>query len=199
MNKIGITGGVGAGKSTVLRLLKDMCNCEIIMADDVAKELMKKGNVLSEKAYELFGEKAYDDNNILNRNYIAEVVYNNPVIMKKWENIVHPATNKQIMYLIEKSQNENKDFVFIESALLIENGYNKICDEIWYVYADESTRRIRLKLDREYTDEKITKIYSGQMSDMDFRKNCNFIIDTSNSIEITKKQLEFKLEEYKVL
>lgn len=199
MKIIGITGGVGAGKSTVLGFLKELCNCEIIMADDVAKELMKKGNVLTLKAYELFGGKAYDENGILNRNHIAEIVYNNPSIMKEWENAVHPATNKKIFSMIEQAENDSKDFVFIEAALLIENNYEKICDEIWYVYADENIRRKRLKNERLYSDEKIDKIYKGQMSDAEFRKHCCFVIDTGGSIDATRKQLENKLEEYKFI
>ena len=59
MKIIGITGGVGAGKSTVLNFLKEMCDCEIAMADDVAKALMQKGGILTDTAYELFGENAY--------------------------------------------------------------------------------------------------------------------------------------------
>lgn len=199
MKKIGITGGVGAGKSTVLFLLKKLCNCEIIMADDVAKELMQKGNILSSKAYELFGEKAYDEYGNLNRNYIAEIIYNNPSVMKEWESAVHPATNSKILSLIEQAADNLRDFVFIEAALLIENNYDKICDEIWYVYADENLRRERLKRERLYTDAKIDSIFNGQMSDAEFRKHSSFIIDTGVSMEVTAVQLENKLEEYRLL
>lgn len=199
MKKIGITGGVGAGKSTVLFLLKKLCNCEIIMADDVAKELMQKGNILASKAYELFGKNAYDEQGLLNRNYIAEIIYNNPSVMKEWESAVHPATNSKILALIEQAAENSRDFVFIEAALLIENNYDKICDEIWYVYADENIRRERLKRERLYTDSKIDSIFNGQMSDAEFRKHSSFVIDTGGSMEATSMQLENKLEEYRLL
>lgn len=199
MKKIGITGGVGAGKSTVLSLLKKLCNCEIIMADNVAKELMQKGNILSSKAYELFGENAYDEQGLLNRNYIAEIIYNNPSVMKEWENAVHPATNSKILALIEQAADSSRDFVFIEAALLIENNYDKICDEIWYVYADENIRRERLKRERLYSDTKINSIFNGQISDAEFRKHSSFVIDTGGSMEATSMQLENKLEEYRLL
>lgn len=196
MKIIGITGGVGAGKSTVLNTLKQLANCDIVMADDVAKELMKKGNILTDKAIELFGEKAYDDKGNLNRNHIANIIFYEPEIMKMWEAAVHPATNHRIFELINNAKKNDKDFIFIEAALLIENGYDKICDEIWYVYADETTRRERLKRERLYSNDKIDKIIKGQMSDVEFRQRCKFIIDTSGSISETKKQLENKLEEY---
>ena len=199
MKIIGITGGVGAGKSTVLYLLKKLCNCEIIMADDVAKELMQKGNILSSKAYELFGEKAYDEQGQLNRNHIAGIIFNNPSVMKEWENAVHPATNSKIFSLIKQAADNSRDFIFIEAALLIENNYDRICDEIWYVYADENIRRERLKRERLYTDAKIDSIFNGQMSDAEFRKHCSFIIDTGGSMEATSMQLENKLEEYRLL
>ena len=71
MKVIGVTGGVGAGKSTVLHMLKELCRCEIIMADDVAKELMNYGQSLCDTALRLFGTKAYDENKELDRAYIA--------------------------------------------------------------------------------------------------------------------------------
>ena len=68
MKIIGITGGVGAGKSCVLAALKKMCNCDIVMADDVARRIMEKGGILTAKAYELFGENAYNEDGTLNKN-----------------------------------------------------------------------------------------------------------------------------------
>lgn len=195
MRIIGITGGVGAGKSTVLHTLYELTNCEIVMADDVAKDLMKYGEALTETAIALFGKDAYVDG-VINREHLSKMIYNNPELRKEWENAVHPATNSKIKQLIEQAMNDKKDFIFIEAALLIENHYEEICDEIWYVYADENIRRKRLKDDRQYSDDKIDKIYLGQMKDEEFRKYCNFVIDTSGSFENTRKQLENKLEEY---
>ena len=126
MKIIGITGGVGAGKSCVLAALKKMCNCDIVMADDVARQIMEKGGILTAKAYELFGENAYNEDGTLNKELLSGVIYNNPSVKKQWELAVHPATNAKIKELILEADAKGRDYIFIEAALLIENNYDKI-------------------------------------------------------------------------
>ena len=193
MKIIGVTGGVGAGKSTVLGLLQSICNCEIIMADDVAKSIMVKGGPLSKDAVRIFGDNAFLPDGSINRTVLAEKIFNNSGIRKEWENLVHPATNRRILELLDKAKSDGKEYAFVEAALLIENKYEEICDEIWYVYANEDVRRERLKSDRGYSDEKISGIYDSQMSDTEFRKHCDYVIDTGVSITHTKEQLINKM------
>ena len=199
MKIIGITGGVGAGKSTVLNFLKEMCDCEIVMADDVAKDLMKKGGVLTETAYLLFGDNAYLDNGNINAALVAGIIFSDAAIRKKWENAVHPAVREDILNRISYADRDGKKYFFLEAALLIENNYQEICSEIWYVYADEDLRRIRLRETRNYTDDKIAGIFKAQMKDAEYREYASFVIDTGINLENTRKQLENKLEEYETL
>lgn len=200
MKIIGITGGVGSGKSTVLNILKSLCNCEIIMADDVAKELMKKGGPITKDAVRLFGENAYKEDNSLNTPFMADKMYRNEALRKEWSSIVHPAVNRHIFELIEKYRNTvGLDFVFIEAALLIENNYDKICDEIWYVYADENERMKRLIDNRGYSEDKVKSIFAAQMSDDMYKSHCGFIIDNSKGVENTRHILQNKLEEYSAI
>ena len=200
MKVIGITGGVGAGKSTVLHMLKELCRCEIIMADDVAKELMNYGQSLCDMAIRLFGTKAYDENKELDMAYIASKIYADESLRMQWTDVVHPAVNKHILDKISKAGISGKyDFVFIEAALLIENGYDNICDELWYVYASEDVRRDRLKKSRGYSDARITGIFDSQMKEEEFRKYCDFIIDTGISMENTYNTVKNKLEEYHIV
>lgn len=200
MKVIGVTGGVGAGKSTVLHMLKELCRCEIIMADDVAKELMNYGQSLCDTAIRLFGTKAYDENNELDRAYIASKIYADEALRTQWTDAVHPAVNRHIHDKISEAGISGKyDFVFIEAALLIENGYDSICDELWYVYASEDVRRDRLKKSRGYSDARITGIFDSQMKEEEFRKHCDFIIDTGISMENTYNTVKNKLEEYHIV
>ena len=200
MKVIGVTGGVGAGKSTVLHMLKELCRCEIIMADDVAKELMNYGQSLCDTAIRLFGTKAYDENNELDRAYIASKIYADEALRTQWTDVVHPAVNRHIHDKISEAGISGKyDFVFIEAALLIENGYDSICDELWYVYASEDVRRDRLKKSRGYSDARITGIFDSQMKEEEFRKHCDFIIDTGISMENTYNTVKNKLEEYHIV
>lgn len=200
MKVIGVTGGVGAGKSTVLHMLKELCRCEIIMADDVAKELMNYGQSLCDTAIRLFGTKAYDENKELDRAYIASKIYADEALRTQWTDVVHPAVNRHIHDKISEAGISGKyDFVFIEAALLIENGYDSICDELWYVYASEDVRRDRLKKSRGYSDARISGIFDSQMKEEEFRKHCDFIIDTGISMENTYNTVKNKLEEYHIV
>lgn len=199
MKIIGITGGVGAGKSTVLNFLKEMCNCETVMADDVAKSLMKKGSVLTDTAYSLFGRDAYLENGNINAAHVVQIIFSDSAIRKQWEEAVHPAVKNKILNLIKKAGEEGKEFFFLEAALLIEDNYEEICEEIWYVYADEDVRRIRLKETRDYSDEKTDSILNAQLKDSEYRQHSAYIIDTGISLAYTRAQLENKLAEYRTL
>ena len=87
----------------------------------------------------------------------------------------------------------------MESALLLGSGLESHCDELWYVYASEDVRRDRLKKSRGYSDARITGIFDSQMKDEEFRKYCDFIIDTGISMENTYNTVKNKLEEYHIL
>ena len=88
----------------------------------------------------------------------------------------------------------NVDFFFIEAALLIEDGYRTICDELWYVYAPKEVRAGRLKTSRGYTDEKIDDIMSSQNDDETFRKFCDHVIENSGDMEKTGEQIKVLLD-----
>ena len=83
----------------------------------------------------------------------------------------------------------------IEAALVIENGYSKIVDEMWYIHTDEKTRRDRLKASRGYSDEKIDSIMREQLSEEEFHKNCSTVIDNSKTLESAYGQIDRKLGE----
>ena len=78
----------------------------------------------------------------------------------------------------------------MEAALLLEDGYNQICNELWYIYTDEKIRRLRLKESREYSDTKIDAIMSSQLSEELFRKECQIVIDNSGDFEDTCYQID---------
>lgn len=194
MYVFGITGGVGAGKSTVLKLIADNFNAEVIQADEVGRKLMQP----KEKAYcmivDLFGEDILTgkgDTAMIDRGRLASIVFadsNKRIVLNS---IVHPLVKKFITEEIGRISCEGKrEYVFIEAALLIEDHYDAICDELWYIYADEQTRRRRLKISRGYSDDKIDSIIGSQLSDMEFRKHCQRVIDNSGDEENTLKQLK---------
>ena len=100
------------------------------------------------------------------------------------------------IYLAEARAKGDVELFFVEAALLIENGFGEVVDEMWYIYAREEVRRKRLSVSRGYTPEKIDRIMSSQLSENEFRKHCDFVIDNSDSLENSYRQIRQKLEAY---
>lgn len=193
MKVIGITGGVGAGKSEVLKLIRDMCRCIIVTADELARSLEVKGEVCFEPLVALLGDEVLGEDGEIDAKKMAAMIFAEGAqdLLAKVNAIVHPAVKDRILSMIDDAKSSQKfDLFFIEAALLIEDGYDRIVDELWYVYADENVRRNRLKKSRNYSDEKITEIMDSQSGDDVFRRYCKIVIDNSGSISDTKKQLE---------
>lgn len=173
---IGITGGIGAGKSKVLELLRDRYDFNIYEADKVAMELQQPGqDCYSEMVLE-FGDGILDQDKNINREELRKIVMSDGLKLEKINSIVHPAVKKYFLDIIEK---DNYPLIFIESAILLQDGYDKICDEIWYVYADRITRRNRIMQDRGYSLEKANSFMDNQPDDSFYREHSDRVIDNS--------------------
>jgi dephospho-CoA kinase len=191
MRVIGITGGVGAGKSTVLALLEKNFNAYILMADDIAKQTYEPGQDGYGQIVEMFGEDILSDDKTIDRAKLADIVFENNNKRIVLNSIVHPLVKKKVIEEIAKKRAEEKyDYIFLEAALLIEDHYDVICDEIWYIDVPEEMRRERLRTSRGYSDEKIDGIFKSQLDREAFEKYCSHTIDNSKDINFTLRQLE---------
>ena len=198
-NIIGVTGGVGAGKSTVLKYIGDNYNCKVVFSDDVANEIKMKGYPAYDELVRILGKTILGDDGEIDRGKMAAAIFNDAKKLEKVNKILHPAVNTFIINIIDEEKLKNRlDFVFVEAALLIENGYKDIVDELWYVYADEATRRKRLKDSRGYSDEKIDGILEQQLNDETYRLNSDFVIDNSKDLDSAGEQINKKLGEWRV-
>ncbi len=197
-NIIGITGGIGAGKTTVLEYIKKNYNCKVVYSDDVANEIKMKGYPAYDELVNLLGKEILGEDGEIDRAKMAKAIFGDEKKLRAVNNILHPAVNTYIINIIDEERLRNRlDFVFVEAALLIENGYEDIVDELWYVYASEDVRRQRLKDSRGYSDEKVTDIFKKQLSDDDFREHCDFVLDNSGDLDtvadiIGKKLLDWR-------
>lgn len=191
MKTIGITGGVGSGKSTVLNILKEICSCDIIQADEVARQLMSKGAKAYVEVLDFFGEEILASDREIDRKLLADIIFKSPNKRMVLNSIVHPLVKKEIINKINLHKiNNDVDYTFVEAALLLEDHYEIFMDEVWYIYANEDARRIRLKNSRGYTDEKISDMIKSQLSEEKFRELTDHLIDNSYSEEETRLQLE---------
>jgi dephospho-CoA kinase len=191
MKVIGITGGVGAGKSLVLSLLKEMTNCDIIMADDVAKSMYQKGFKAYDELVEFFGETILnEDHSKIDLEKLSKLIYKEPNKRMLVNSIVHPLTKELIIERITKHKiAEDVDYCFVEAALLLEDHYDNFCDEVWYIHASKETRRERLKSTRGYSDEKIDAIFNAQLSEEEFKSKSQHVINNEESIDLVKGKL----------
>ena len=208
MITIGVTGGVGAGKSEILRYLENRYNCRVLLSDDAAKELELKGRALYEPLVRLLSgsgpekEQAMSDlpseeresegmpheallleNGEINKAEMARRIFADEKLLQKVNELVHPAVNRYILDEIERERRSGaREFFVLESALLVENGYDRIVDSMWYIYCDREVRRERLRASRGYSDEKITRIMGNQVSEEEYRRACDIVIDNTGDL-----------------
>ncbi|WP_251390753.1 dephospho-CoA kinase [Mediterraneibacter agrestimuris] len=189
MKVLGITGGVGSGKSCVLEYLKTEYGAVICQLDEVAKALQKKGQSCYSRIVEAFGQVILTDDGELDRGKLSQIVFRDASRLKLLNTIVHPAVKQQVQRYISEEKAKRTSLYVIEAALLPTAGYEDICDEMWYIFAAEDVRRERLRAFRGYTDEKITDMIQSQPAEEIFRLACTAVIDNSGGFEETKKQI----------
>lgn len=197
MKIIGITGGVGSGKSELLSYIKEKYPCEILRADDLAKELQEPGEACFAPLVELLGEDILDGDGKIIKTAMADKIFGNAELLAKVNGLIHPAVIAETLRLIELARKNKKNLLFfVEAALLIENGFDKICDEMWYIYAPEEVRRERLMRTRGYRGEKVAAIMRKQLSEAEFRRNCQVVIDNGGPLAASIRQIDRVLEAY---
>ena len=191
MITIGVTGGVGSGKSEILGYLEKEYNGRILMSDNAAKDLERPGGVLYGPLIDLLERYArgkecsplLDTNGEIVKAEMARRIFGDPDLLRKVNELVHPAVNRYILDEIAGERESGEfEFFILESALLVENGYDRIMDSRWYIYCSEEERFKRLKVSRGYSDEKIRSIIARQVSDAQFREFCDVVIDNTGEL-----------------
>ena len=196
MKTIGITGGVGAGKSLVLDYIKKHYRAKVYLADEIANTLKLPGNLCYRDIVSLLGEEVLCEDKTIDKNKMAEKIFSQKDLLEKVNAIIHPAVKQFVLSEIEQERKKGEiDFFVLEAALLIEDHYDQILDELWYVYANPDVRANRLKESRNYSEEKIAGIMSSQLSEEEFRKHCKVMINNDSDLEYLYFQIDSHLEE----
>ena len=189
---VGITGGVGAGKSEILNYLGRHHGTRVMLADEIAHELMEPGTECFEKLAELFrNEDIFQKDGHFDRKKLASVIFADEKKRNLLNGIVHPAVKE---YVCEQVQAEReggvRKLLVLEAALLIEEHYDEICDELWYIYTREEIREARLMESRGYSREKVQQIFSSQLKEAEYRKHCSVVIDNNEGLEEMQRQID---------
>lgn len=194
MKVIGITGGVGAGKSEILKYFKEARGAVVMEADKVGHLLMEPGGACYYNIVEKFGSSILNGDQTINRGKLGKIVFADPALLESLNKIIHPAVKAKIVSEITKERAYHRTELFvIEAALLLEDHYDAICDELWYIDTDEATRRVRLKESRGYSEEKIDSIMANQKSPEEFKRACQVVICNSRSLADTYAQIDRQL------
>ncbi|MBR1471513.1 MAG: dephospho-CoA kinase [Lachnospiraceae bacterium] len=190
MRSIGITGGVGAGKSTVLSYLEKEYHAYLVVADELAKELEQPGHACYDELVKAFGTEILTAEGLLDKKAFAALIFSDESALQRANGIIHPAVKADILRQMQEQNDAGTEIFVVEAALLIEENYDKILDELWYIYAEESVRMKRLADSRGYTEEKSRSIMRQQKTDAEFRSCCRYIIDNSGGSWETQAQID---------
>ncbi|PZD79557.1 dephospho-CoA kinase [Mesonia sp. K7] len=184
MIKVGLTGGIGSGKTTVAKLFEAK-GVPVFIADQEAKHLLNTAKEVREKVLKLFGEKAYK-NDFLDNKYIASLVFDNQALLEKLNAIVHPAVRERFEAWLKT---QNSSYIIYEAAILFETGAYKNFDYNLLVSAPEEIRIDRVVKRDKSSRAAVQSRMKNQWSDAEKRKLSDFIIDNINLSE-TQKNVE---------
>lgn len=180
---IGITGGIGSGKSTVSQFIEAL-GFPVYDSDFWAKELVNIDENLKSRIIELLGEESYDENGKYNRKFVAEKVFENQELLLKLNQIIHPAVKIHFENWVNA---QNSEFVFKETALLFELKLNESCYQSILVTADENIRIKRVMNRDGRTYREVKEIIDKQMPEVDKVKLADFVIQNNTDLETLKE------------
>jgi dephospho-CoA kinase len=187
---VGITGGIGAGKTTVCKIFEEL-GAKVIYADELAKEIMENDESLNKKIKKIFGEKSYIGGK-LNRKFIADIIFSSDEKRKLLESIVHPAVIKRILSDLKKIADEGKyNFVIVEAALIFESGFDKELDYVLVVDADDEIKIKRIMERDKCSKEEVLKRMRAQLDSKIKRELADMVIINDGDIDELRKKVSF--------
>jgi dephospho-CoA kinase len=192
--RIGLTGPIGCGKSTVAGWLGERPGVVVIDADQVAREVVELGELALEAVFARFGDELRREDGSLDRGALGRIVFADPAALRDLEAITHPAVRTRILAAIAEAEAGSAQAVVIEAIKLVEGGLATLCDEVWLVTCDPIAQRDRLVnrgLPEAEADQRIAA-QAGLSERLD--ADATRIIDTSGTVAETRAAVERQLD-----
>ena len=187
MLKIGLTGGIGSGKSTAAKIFSSL-GITVIDADQIAHQLTQSGTESFNKIKELFGNEFITHNGELDRRKIAKYIFSNPSKKLALENILHPVIKHNMLQEIEELSHKN--YIILEIPLLIETGFIDIVDRILVIEADTKIKIKRIQQRDDRTEAQIKSIMSHQIDREQRLEQADDILDNNGSLDDLRNSIE---------
>jgi dephospho-CoA kinase len=190
MLKVGLTGGIGTGKSRVGRMFSEL-GCRVIESDLLTRRLFEPGDPVNNAVVEAFGPRVLASDGSINREVLGEFVFKNADLRQKLNGLVHPAIKqRQIDFLNTVASEDPHGIGIVEAALMIEAGTYKDYDKIVVVKCAPEVQRRRIKGRSALTDTQIDERIASQMPMDEKVKFADYVVDNSGDIGTTRRQVE---------
>ena len=190
MKVIGLTGGIGSGKSTVSQFLREL-GAVLIDADRVGHEAYRPNTETWREVVAAFGEQILTPDGEIDRRELGEIVFSSPESLARLNLIVHPRMYEMMKARIEECRQRGVDVVVLEAAILLEVGWTPLVDEVWVTVAPESTVVERTRERTGLPEEQILARIRSQMSSEERAKHADVVINNDG----TQDELKAKVKE----
>ena len=188
--KIGVTGGIGGGKSAVCSIFAHL-GVPVLYADNIAKELSSTDSNIRKKLIGLLGESAFQVDGSLNRSFIASKIFSNKSLQQKVESIIHPRVEKEIERKIKELERHGENIVIVEAALIYESGLHKKLDAVIVVDADESERINRVRKRDGVSEDAVRSRMIAQLDVSKKLKKADYIIYNNGTLNELESKVQF--------
>ena len=196
MKVIGITGGIGAGKSTVSGYLASL-GYPVFDADEVSRGLTAAGSPVVDELAETFGEEILVRKGVLSREKLAEIVFSDPDKNRKLMQIVTMKVREAGQkWISDYRKKEKYDIIILDIPLLFETGSEDLCDAVWFITADDKVRRRRVMERDGVTAEQVERRMRSQMPEKEKAERSDEIVDNSRGVEELHRTVDALLKKY---
>jgi dephospho-CoA kinase len=193
MKIIGLTGGIGSGKSTAAQFLAEL-GAEVIDLDEAGHEVLKKGGAVYKKVVREFGEGILDYDGEIDRTRLGRIVFKDRQALKRLNNIVYPAIDKIVENKVNESRRKGIQVVILEAAIMLEAEKTWQVDEVWLTKSNKKTVLQRLKERPGYTEAEVKRRIKSQMTNKERIKQADVVINNDGTLEELKVKVKLEWE-----